>query len=87
MHALLNIAVRAARRAGEVIVRSLNRLESLQVATKGRNDFVSEIDHAAEREIIATIHRSYPDHAILAEESGASGTNDTVWIIDPLDGT
>ena len=46
MHALLNIAVRAARRAGEVIVRSLNRLESLTVTSKGRNDFVSEVDHA-----------------------------------------
>src|SRR5476649_1219812 len=87
MQPLLNIAVRAARRAGEVIVRSMSRLDSLQVATKGRNDFVTEVDHAAEREIIAVIHKAYPDHAILAEESGASGSNDTRWIIDPLDGT
>jgi len=84
---LLNIAVRAARRAGEVIVRSLNRLESLAVTSKGRNDFVSEVDHAAEREIIATVRRHYPHHAFLAEESGRSGENDTVWIVDPLDGT
>jgi myo-inositol-1(or 4)-monophosphatase len=84
---LLNIAVRAARRAGEVIVRSMNRLESLTVASKGRNDFVTEVDRAAEAEIIGTIRRHYPQHAFLAEESGASGTHDTQWIIDPLDGT
>jgi myo-inositol-1(or 4)-monophosphatase len=87
MHALLNIAVRAARRAGEIIVRSLVRVEGLQVTAKGRNDFVSEVDRAAEREIIDTIRHSYPQHAFLAEESGKSGENDTVWIIDPLDGT
>ena len=87
MHALLNIAVRAARSAGEVIIRSLNRLESLTITSKGRNDFVSEVDHAAEQEIIKVIHKHYPSHAILAEESGRSGENDTVWIIDPLDGT
>jgi myo-inositol-1(or 4)-monophosphatase len=88
---LLNIAVRAARRAGEVIVRSLNRLEALTITSKGRNDFVSEVDHAAEQEIIGTIRRSYPNHAFLAEESGRTGpdaeNNETVWIIDPLDGT
>jgi myo-inositol-1(or 4)-monophosphatase len=87
MHPLLNIAVRAARRAGEVIVRSLVRLESLEVTSKGRNDYVSEIDRSAEREIIDIIHKHYPEHAILAEESGSSGDNDAVWIIDPLDGT
>jgi len=87
VHALLNIAVRAARNAGEVIIRSLNRLESLTITSKGRNDFVSEVDHAAEQEIIKVIHKHYPNHAILAEESGRSGDNDTVWIIDPLDGT
>ncbi|MBV8783251.1 MAG: inositol monophosphatase [Gammaproteobacteria bacterium] len=87
MQPLLNIAVRAARRAGEVIVRSLNRLESLTITSKGRNDFVSEIDHAAEQEIIGTIRRHHPQHAFLAEESGRSGEGDTLWIIDPLDGT
>lgn len=87
MQPLLNIAVRAARRAGEIIVRSLNRLDALTVTSKGRNDFVSEVDHAAEAEIIGIIRRHYPHHAFLAEESGASGTDDTVWIIDPLDGT
>lgn len=87
MHPLLNIAIRAARRAGEIIVRSMVRLESLDVTAKGRNDFVSEVDRAAERAIIEDIRRLYPDHAFLAEESGASGSGDTVWIIDPLDGT
>jgi myo-inositol-1(or 4)-monophosphatase len=87
MHALLNIAVRAARRAGEVIVRSLNRLESLTVTSKGRNDFVSEVDTQAEAEIIGIIRKLYPNHAFLAEESGATGDDETVWIIDPLDGT
>ncbi|MGH8229286.1 MAG: inositol monophosphatase family protein, partial [Steroidobacteraceae bacterium] len=86
-HALLNIAVRAARRAGEVIVRSLNRIEGLEVASKSHNDFVTEVDRTAEREIMATVRRAYPDHAFLAEESGASGAGETVWIIDPLDGT
>jgi myo-inositol-1(or 4)-monophosphatase len=87
VHALLNIAVRAARAAGEVIIRSLNRLESLTVTSKGRNDFVSEVDHAAEAEIIKLIRKNYPSHAFLAEESGRTGDSDTVWIIDPLDGT
>ena len=87
MHALLNIAVRAARAAGEVIIRSLNRLESLTITSKGRNDFVSEVDHAAEAEIIKLIRKNYPNHAFLAEESGRTGESETVWIIDPLDGT
>jgi myo-inositol-1(or 4)-monophosphatase len=87
MQPLLNIAMRAARRAGDVIVRSLSRLDSLKIDTKGRNDFVTEIDRKAEAEIIATVRRSHPDHAFLAEESGRAGESDYVWIIDPLDGT
>jgi myo-inositol-1(or 4)-monophosphatase len=91
MHPLLNIGIRAARRAGTVIVRSLNRLDSLEVASKGRNDFVTEVDRQAEQEIIATIRRSYPNHGFLAEESGTTragaGGDEFVWIIDPLDGT
>jgi myo-inositol-1(or 4)-monophosphatase len=87
MHPLLNIAVRAARRAGGTIVRSLNRLDSIKVSSKGRNDFVSEVDRAAEQEIMETVRRAYPDHGFLAEESGRVGGSDTVWIIDPLDGT
>src|SRR5918995_1937032 len=84
---LLNIAVKAARKAGEVIIRSLNRIESLRVTTKGRNDFATEVDHAAERTIMDEVRRHYPAHAFMAEESGPSGQGDTVWIIDPLDGT
>ncbi len=87
MQPLLNIAMRAARRAGDLIVKSLSRLDSLKVDSKGRNDFVTDIDRKAEADIIATIRRSYPQHAILAEESGSSGENEFVWIIDPLDGT
>ena len=87
MQPLLNIGMRAARRAGDLIVKSLSRLDSLKVDSKGRNDFVSEIDRKSEADIIATIRRSYPQHAILAEESGRSGTDEYLWIIDPLDGT
>jgi myo-inositol-1(or 4)-monophosphatase len=91
MQPLVNIAVRAARRAGEIIVRGLNRLHRLEIHSKGQNDFVSEIDLHAERDIIETIHKHYPDHAIHAEESGQSnglrGDSEFVWIIDPLDGT
>src|SRR5580658_6754374 len=87
MQPLLNIGMRAARRAGDLIVRSLSRLDSLKIDTKGRNDFVTDIDRKAEAEIIATIRRSHPDHAFLAEESGRAGDSEYVWIIDPLDGT
>ena len=89
LHPLVNIAIRAARRAGNQITRSLNRLESLDVTSKGRNDFVTDVDRAAEQDIIETIRRAYPDHGILAEESGTSaGSSDEfVWIVDPLDGT
>jgi len=88
MQPLLNIGMRAARRAGDLIVRSLSRLDSLKIDTKGRNDFVTDIDRKAEAEIIATIRRSHPDHAFLAEESGrGGGDSEFVWIIDPLDGT
>ena len=87
MQPAVNIAVRAARRAGEIIVRSMNRLESIQVTAKGRNDFASEVDRAAEQEIIAIISKAYPQHAFHAEESGVTGESETVWIIDPLDGT
>ena len=87
MHGMVNIATRAARRAGELMIRQLNRLESLEVAEKGRNDFVSGVDRLAEEAIIEIIKDHHPDHAILAEESGASGDHEYVWIIDPLDGT
>src|SRR5207344_1072065 len=79
--------VRAARRAGELMVRQLNRLEALTVEEKSRNEFVTQVDRAAEEAIIEVIKDHYPEHAILAEESGASGDHEYQWIIDPLDGT
>lgn len=87
MQPLLNIAIRAARRAGDLIVRNVNRVPSLTVRAKSRNDFVSEVDHLAEQDIIETIRRTHPDHGFFAEESGRSGGDEFIWIIDPLDGT
>jgi myo-inositol-1(or 4)-monophosphatase len=87
MHGMVNIAVRAARRAGEIMVRHLNQLEALKVVEKSRNEFVSQVDQAAEAAIIEVIRDHYPEHAILAEESGAAGEHEYQWIIDPLDGT
>jgi myo-inositol-1(or 4)-monophosphatase len=87
MHALLNVAVMAARRAGSALIKKMVNLEKLKVEQKGHNDFVSDADLAAEKASINCILKHYPDHAILAEESGMQGESDTVWIIDPLDGT
>jgi myo-inositol-1(or 4)-monophosphatase len=87
MHPLLNIAVGAARRAGEVILRSLDRVGALTVSEKSRNDFVSEVDRAAEQVLIATIRKAYPAHGFLAEESGSAPGDEYTWVIDPLDGT
>ena len=87
MHALLNVAVMAARRAGSVLIRKMNNLDKLTVEQKGRNDYVSDADTAAEQTVIDCIFKHYPEHAIHAEESGIQGDSETVWIIDPLDGT
>jgi myo-inositol-1(or 4)-monophosphatase len=87
MHGMVNIAIRAARRAGEIMIRQMNRLEKLEVIEKEANEFVSGVDQKAEEAIIEVIKDHYPDHAILAEESGASGDHEMQWIIDPLDGT
>lgn len=87
MHPLVNIAVSAARAAGNFIMRNYERADQLQVERKSFNDFVSQVDRGAEGEIIKLIHKAYPQHAILAEESGAQGDSDVCWIIDPLDGT
>jgi myo-inositol-1(or 4)-monophosphatase len=96
-HPMLNIAVRAARRAGDLIMRSMNRVHQLEVRRKDVNDFVTEVDLRAEAEIVDAIRTTFPDHGILAEESGrtdskhglknAEGEDEFVWIIDPLDGT
>jgi myo-inositol-1(or 4)-monophosphatase len=87
MHPMLNTAVKAARRAGGIINRAAQNLDILSVTQKAINDFVSEVDHEAERAIIKTLLDAYPGHSILAEESGASGKSEFQWIIDPLDGT
>lgn len=85
----LNIALRAARSAGEVIRRAGDDLGALKVETKAVNDFVTEVDYASEKRIVETLQRAYPDHAFLCEESGRSGNTDAEWewVIDPLDGT
>lgn len=88
MDPLANIAVAAARAAGNVIMRYLRQGRPLEIQAKGDKDYVTRVDHEAEAAIIATIRRAHPDHAILAEESGhSSGRSDTEWVIDPLDGT
>ena len=87
MHPMLNIAVRAARTAGLLLLRYFERVDQIQVQTKSRNDFVSEVDRSAEAAIIQELRARFPDHAILAEESGAQGKSEFEWIIDPLDGT
>ncbi len=89
MEPMVTIALRAARKAGEQIVRASDDLDRLDVNTKSRNDFVSEADIAAEREIRYHLKKAYPDHAILGEEGGLEGDENAEyrWIIDPLDGT
>lgn len=87
MHALLNVAVMAAHRGGDTLIRSLPKLDKIKVEQKGRNDYVSDADRNAEKAVIDTILKHYPEHAIVAEESGQRGHSDYVWIIDPLDGT
>ncbi len=84
---MLNIAVRAARSAGNLIVRYVDRLDTLSVTAKKRNDFVSEVDRLAEEEIIRILRKAYPSHGILAEEAGIQEGDEYVWVIDPLDGT
>ena len=91
MHPMLNTAVKAARRAAAIINRASFDLDRLVVSEKSPNDFVTDIDKAAEQSIIDVLHQAYPEHAFLGEESGASANlhdeNENVWIIDPLDGT
>ena len=90
LHPMLNIAVKAARAAGGLINRASMDIDLIKVNTKAPNDFVTEVDQAAENVIIDTLLAAYPGHGILAEESGrARGAKDSeyLWIIDPLDGT
>jgi myo-inositol-1(or 4)-monophosphatase len=91
MHPLVNIAVSAARSAGNFIMRNLDRVDQLQIERKGRNDFVTQVDRGAESEIIKIIRKAYPHHSVLGEEGGRDdvkgGDPEVLWIIDPLDGT
>ncbi|MCT4716743.1 inositol-1-monophosphatase [Enterobacteriaceae bacterium H18W14] len=89
MHPMLNIAVRAARKAGNLIAKNYETPDAVEASQKGSNDFVTNVDKDAERLIIEVIRKSYPQHTIIAEESGElAGTDqDVQWVIDPLDGT
>jgi len=87
---MINVAIKAARAAGAIINRAALDVEAVRISQKQVNDFVTEVDHAAEQAIIETLLTAYPGHGILAEESGSEhGAKDSefVWIIDPLDGT
>ena len=90
LHPMLNVAIKAARAAGAIINRAALDVEAVRISQKQVNDFVTEVDHASEKIIIETLLTAYPDHGILAEESGREFGNplaDHIWIIDPLDGT
>jgi myo-inositol-1(or 4)-monophosphatase len=90
LHPMINVAVKAARAAGSIINRAALDIESVRVSQKKANDFVTEVDHAAEQAIIETLLAAYPGHGIWAEESGrehGAQHSEYVWIIDPLDGT
>jgi len=89
MQALLNTAVEAARKAGDIISRQSRQLDRLQIQTKGTNEFATQVDEAAENAIVELIRQRYPDHAVIGEEGGESGGahSDYLWIVDPLDGT
>jgi myo-inositol-1(or 4)-monophosphatase len=89
-HPMLNVAIKAARAAGAIINRAALDVEAVRISQKQANDFVTEVDQNSERVIIDTLLTAYPDHGILAEESGTTHGNpdaDHIWIIDPLDGT
>lgn len=85
MQAFLTIAVRAARKTGDYILRQSDKIKSIQA--KSQNDYVTNVDEAAERLLIDTISHAYPEHAFLGEESGKTGQSDYLWLIDPIDGT
>jgi len=88
MHPLLATAVRCARIAGNVILKHLDQVERIEIESKGRFDYVSDVDRMAEEQIRSHLERAYPDHGIVAEESAPHGEDrEYVWIIDPLDGT
>ena len=85
MQAFLTIAVRAARKAGDYIIRESDKIRSVE--SKSQHDYVTNVDKDAEQLIIDTISHSYADHSFLGEESGSSGSSEYEWVIDPIDGT
>ena len=87
MHPMLHTAVRSVREAGRVILMYFNQLDRLEYSSKGRNDYVSQADVEAERAVLDVLTRAYPDHGIIAEESGEREGSEYTWVIDPLDGT
>lgn len=89
MEPMLKIALRAARKAGELIERAVEHIDVIAIESKDRNDFVTEIDKSAEKEILYHLQKAYPDHCFMCEESGyiEGKDKDYEWIIDPLDGT
>ena len=84
---MLNTAIAAARLAARIILMHLDYLDRLEIHSKGRNDFVTQVDHEAEAAILDILLKAYPDHGVLAEESGTQSGNDYTWFVDPLDGT
>ena len=88
MQGLLNTAVQAARKAGDIAQSNFNRIDANDIKTKAYNEFFTYVDEEAEKAIKEVIQSRYPDHDILAEESGYQNNNsDYLWIIDPNDGT
>lgn len=84
---IINIAVQAARSAGNIIMRGYSRLDKISIREKSTHDFTTDIDERAEQAIVQVIQKAYPNHGILCEESGLLNSDDSQWIIDPLDGT
>ena len=89
MHPIAHIAENAARSAGSIVLKASERMDKVKIIEKGTHDFTTDIDILAEQSIIHTIHNAYPHHKIIAEESGESeqDNDESVWIIDPIDGT
>ena len=90
MHPFVNIALRAARKAGDIIERAAENRDQIEISEKSPTDFVTEVDQAAEAEILYHLQKAYPEHAFVAEEQGIIGDPEAAeyhWVIDPLDGT
>ncbi|MDQ1093665.1 myo-inositol-1(or 4)-monophosphatase [Xanthomonas sacchari] len=83
----VTVMVKAARLAGNVLLRHINRLEALNVVQKDRMDYASEVDADAEKVIVKELRRAYPEYGVMGEESGVQGGGRYMWVIDPLDGT